>query len=84
MGLFILLIVGTFNYLGYDEGEVPQQADSGKGRNLAEQYDKPQLAAPKSQDAVLSTSEKQEEKQDQTHQLQASALQHEAWEFLLL
>ena len=77
VGLFILLIVGTFNYLGYDESEIPQQTDSGKGRNLAEQDDNTQAAAQKAQAASLSkTGTSSEEKQDQTHQLQASTVGH--------
>ncbi len=65
--------MGTFNYLGYDESEVPQQTDSGKGRNLAEQYDKAQTttqAAPDASQYMANASS--EDKQDQTHQLQAS------------
>ena len=77
VGVFIFLIVGTFNYLGYDEGEVPQQTDSGKGRNLAEQYDATQAAGQKGQGASLTKpNTSSEERQDQTHQLQARIFFH--------
>ena len=66
MGLFLALIVGTFNYLGYDEGEVPsEEADRGVGRGLAEDSQHQKEALDLSQQNKSGDSH-----QDQTHQLQ--------------
>ena len=63
-----MLIVGTFNYLGYDESSSSiDKSDKGKGRGLAEEIQrKPSLDL-----AALGNNKSTESHQDQTHQLQA-------------
>lgn len=68
LGLFLMLIVGTFNYLGYDESVDPSQdSDKGKGRGLAEEIQQ-QVGQGI---AASEQTESNDSHQDQTHQLQA-------------